>query len=685
MKTRFVANGLLLFLVQACSDSTSSPVPSSVVVTPSNASLDALGLTQQFSAEVRTKKGKVIPDVAVTWSSSNQAVATVTPQGMATGVAPGTTSIRASIEDGISGSGNLRIDPAPAELIKVAGDGQTGAILQALSESPMVEVRDSRDHPIPGIQVNFRVVAGAGSVSSSFVTTGPDGRASAAWTLGCSDDDPQRLEAKAGGFTAEFQASADLSVPAICLESVPDGRETFPYSAQLEAVGGDQGSLAWSVSDGSLPPGLALAADGTLSGIPGEVGSFLFQARVEDALGQWAARDFGLRVCEGPLVLTRGESLSLAPSGSSGCGFFLPSGDSGDRYRVGVVYASPDTSSLDTPFVTVSITRENPLVGSPGATAFRLSTSDEGMGSGQDWVPALPKTFLEEAHRVHAREALHHLRLERDATLVRELVARGARPLTKKTSLFRSSEGPQTAAPEKLSLQPNEGGTCEASGAVTAVKILEDERLVMYQDSTQNATSPVATDHAEMIFDFYRDFGEEIIDTYFDGVTDINDDGQVVVFVTPIVSEDYAAWVWPGDFFEKSSCDTSNEMEIVYFSNSVIGRISDGGYQALGTMVHEMKHVSSLYRSIGRFFASGQTDPGYHPTWIEEGTAEIASEMASRLAWASVGGPDVGEMVDANDIRTQAFDAEGGVKKEAYGVLFKLLRTTEYLSSQPNG
>jgi hypothetical protein len=40
--------------------------------------------------------------------------------------------------------------------------------------------------------------------------------------------------------------------------------------------------------------------------------------------------------------------------------------------------------------------------------------------------------------------------------------------------------------------------------------------------------------------------------------------------------------------------------------------------------------------------------------------------------------------VTGSDIRNRAFDGSGDLRKEAWGVLLKLLRTTGYLSSQPN-
>ena len=58
-----------------------------------------------------------------------------------------------------------------------------------------------------------------------------------------------------------------------------------PYTATLVATGAGDFSLEWSVSAGSLPTGLTLAKDGTISGTSTTTGTSFFTARVKDADG----------------------------------------------------------------------------------------------------------------------------------------------------------------------------------------------------------------------------------------------------------------------------------------------------------------------------------------------------------------------------------------------------------------
>jgi hypothetical protein len=664
MRHRLPTFGLLLllpFLGSCGGDSTSAPVPSRIVVTPGSATLDAVGLTQQFSAQVLDKNGNPFGGGAVTWISTNPEVASVSASGLATSLKKGNATIQASAE-GLTGSAGLAVSPVAAEVVKASGDTQTGALSQPLAELLEVEVTDSQGNPVDGTSVTFVVLAGGGSVTPFSTVTDSEGRATASWTLGCSDDDPQRVAARAGVISAEFTASADLDLPAICQESIPDGRATYPYSVELEVVAA----------------GITLSADGLLAGTPTTPGTSTFRARVLDGIGKEAARDFGLRICDAPLSLSPGESLFTGPPGPESCGLFLPSGQVGDRYRIGLVWASSnpgDTLAASLPTVTLSATKASP-VGAPAqpVTVEQLTPEPEA----QDWLAGLPGHFRTALEVDAATEAYHHRLRAKEWGMIRAM-GPSARLLPDARTLGRVS-GPQMAAPEKLSLFARQGESCSAAAPakVTALKVAENDLMVIYQDSTQaqDDEQKITTGLAEMMLDYYRDYGEEVIDSYFGGYTDINEDGQVAVFVTPVVDSLVAAYVWSGDFFPVESCSTSNEMELIRFNASTIRDMLDGGYQALGTLVHEMKHVSSLYKSISRYYASGETDPGYHPSWIEEGTAEIAGEMASRLAWEASGGPALGAMIRKSD---------KVITKESYGILLKWARTILYLGSQPNG
>ncbi|MBZ4421375.1 putative Ig domain-containing protein [Myxococcus sp. RHSTA-1-4] len=91
--------------------------------------------------------------------------------------------------------------------------------------------------------------------------------------------------------------------PAITTTALPDGDTGKPYSTRLSASGG-RGALSWTHVSGSLPSGLALASDGTVSGTPSSAGSSTFTARVTDEGGRTDSRTLSLAVYSPPTVTT---------------------------------------------------------------------------------------------------------------------------------------------------------------------------------------------------------------------------------------------------------------------------------------------------------------------------------------------------------------------------------------------
>lgn len=94
-----------------------------VSVSPSSVTVDP-GATAQLVATAYDGKGNVVPGATFTWSSSATAVATVNGSGLVTGVAAGSTTIRATAGGKVgSATATVTAPPPPAgEVLIAAGD-----------------------------------------------------------------------------------------------------------------------------------------------------------------------------------------------------------------------------------------------------------------------------------------------------------------------------------------------------------------------------------------------------------------------------------------------------------------------------------------------------------------------------------------------------------------------------------
>ena len=108
--------------------------------------------------------------------------------------------------------------------------------------------------------------------------------------------------------------------PQIVPPSLPSGTVGVAYGpTTLQATGG-MGTLTWSISVGSLPPGLTIGPPSTgpsvtISGTPTSQGTFPFTVRVTDSLGQSDTRALSITINLPPPLNITTTSL---PAGSIG-------------------------------------------------------------------------------------------------------------------------------------------------------------------------------------------------------------------------------------------------------------------------------------------------------------------------------------------------------------------------------
>ncbi len=113
----------------------------SVVVTPSEVELGAVGETTQFEAQIVDALGVPITDVMPVWSSTHPEIASIDVDGLATAHAVGTTAIQAAV-DGIVGQATLTVVAADliVSLFEVLPGGAPGSVITAADVFFRVEV-----------------------------------------------------------------------------------------------------------------------------------------------------------------------------------------------------------------------------------------------------------------------------------------------------------------------------------------------------------------------------------------------------------------------------------------------------------------------------------------------------------------------------------------------------------------
>ena len=205
---------------------------------------------------------------------------------------------------------------------------------------------------------------------------------------------------------------------------------------------------------------------------------------------------------------------------------------------------------------------------------------------------------------------------------------------------------------------------CTIDTQVTTVLRAFSDRLAIYAEPTPGP--PMDSANIAVLLRHYERYGGEVIDRW-GGVADLDRNGRVVVYLDANLPEGSGGAVWLGDMLSPSECPASNAGELVRIERAWVEDRSD----ALSTvLVHEVQHVSSVYKRLLNSLSDPFNFATQHDIWIEEGRAVMAEEVASRLAWADAGGPAPTETVTSAYI-SQLFGQTEGL----FGVYDALTRT----------
>ena len=203
-------------------------IPTTIAVVPPSITFNAIGQTAQLSASVEDQSGAII-EGQVSWISSNPAIATVSPEGLVAATGAGSAEVTATA-GAATAAVDVTVSQTPTQVQKVSGDAQTGTVAQPLALPLTVELRDVLGNLITGAMLTFTVTQGGGVVASPSVTTGADGRASTAYTLGTSAGPNHRVTASSqvASVSAVFLATAAAGPPASVTSASGNGQSAPP-------------------------------------------------------------------------------------------------------------------------------------------------------------------------------------------------------------------------------------------------------------------------------------------------------------------------------------------------------------------------------------------------------------------------------------------------------------------------
>jgi uncharacterized protein YjdB len=150
------------------------PVVTTVTVAPETASI-AAGVSQSLVATVRDASGAVMANQAVTWSTTDQAIATVSPTGVVAGISAGAATVTAT-SSGKVGTSVVTVTappPPPSVVASVTVTPSTASVVAGATVSLYATAKDAQGIVMTGQTITWSTSnAAVASVNSSGVVSG---------------------------------------------------------------------------------------------------------------------------------------------------------------------------------------------------------------------------------------------------------------------------------------------------------------------------------------------------------------------------------------------------------------------------------------------------------------------------------------------------------------------------------
>jgi hypothetical protein len=531
-----------------------------------------------------------------------------------------------------------------ATLALVSGDGQNGFPGTPLANPIVVQVLDQYGNAAPGDTVDFSVVSGGGSITTSAIA-GAGGNAQATWTLGPAIG-ANTAQASATGLTGSpiaLSATATmLSVTAVSPNPLVEGG-----SATITGTGFDV-----------TPDNNTVTVDGATATITNVASSTsmtitvpAFDCRPERAVDVVVSVSgfddtfpgHPLEPMSPQLALAVGEQV-IVDDPTDFCLQFAASAVGGDEYLIGVG-AAAEVPGQVMPFTLASVAGAS---ASPPAMLPRPSRSSA----------SRPFTVDAEIMALRDRQAAREAEIRAYERRYLDPATNPGIQYLDGGAMARSGATVGSMAPnvdvgdQRVFRVPGSGCTTNDYAEITATARNVGEYGVWYTDDANPTADSLTLADINSASETFDTFIYPFATDFFGVPSDVDQNSKIVIVMTKEVNLTGAAgFVYSGDLISRESCTYSDSGEIFYgFVRDPNGDFAgaDGGqYEREDVtnflpvlIAHEFTHNIQISRRT--VVLPGGTFPA---SWIAEGQATFAEEVVGHAANGNSAGNNYGVSV----------------------------------------
>ena len=614
---------------------TDPEVVDAVNVGPSDPSVE-VGQTVQLSATPVDESGDPLSR-AVTWTSLNGGVATVSASGLVTGVMPGTASIRATSE-GVNGAVSVTVTPRPVATVEVSPDSSDLPVGEQL---PLAATTKAANNAV----LTGRTIAwstsneSVASVSSAGVVTA---NATGVATITATS------EGVAGTAKVVVIAASPISIDSIRPALIVEGGTATIYGAGFTPT-----VAANLVTVDSVAASVTAATETTLQiTMPSGTCRPARNASFRVSVGGSTSAAFAHAVRPASFLdMQVGEQVILH-SPDALCLQFA-NAVSAEGYLIGV-------QSTSTSGASVVPARLTSIAGSSAGAAAMASVPFAPLPSFQASAVTQEKARLPESARAR-RLALHRNAelsfRERERDLLAQIVAARASRSDQSISASRMAIPPDAEVGDTVSVRVVDAAAtnlCSTFFNVSAVVRVVGANGVWLTD-IENPAGGYSDADLQALSDIFDNLIYATDVDYLGPPTDLDGNSRTVILTTRRVNDvpGMLGFVFSGDMLAPSQCAASNNGEIYYgIAPDPTAQFSDEPYSlaaakldAPALIAHEFAHI--LQNSNGNHVRE---------PWEAEGQATFIEEVVGFAAQGRAPGNNYGHAVAMNNPATDSID-----------------------------